>query len=465
MKTMHPTKLSSFIYKKTIQIIITSVTMLALITCIIPLGVSAKSANARTGKTARKIKPQKQIMKSVADIDVDTIIATNHNFGNFRKGFVGDNAVTAASNSPFYKLDVIAKQGSQGISSIFSGSTVNSDGTVLFAGRNAQGESIFAGDSINPPQPILQPVPTGSVFAGAVQLTDSNKSINWLSAISTQSLVVRDTLNPSGATLVATNGPKALDRFDQVNPFSSVNKLGQPVFNGVRNNLVTLASGYRFGYTFLKSYASGLGGTLRPMVADNGLIVVREIETGQVQRIVLFNYGLPGVAKIIADGTHFNDVGTSPGISDGGNILVFQGDMKPFGSANYNNIHKTNSGRGIFASIDLGGGERKMVRIAGTQSEDLSQAGVGNQNGICEESEICISDELGYARGVLRVQGIRSNSTASILLQESESRIRNQARQVSKAIALSRHLSVRRAMQAPPLFSLTKPDFGQFAPT
>jgi hypothetical protein len=79
------------------------------------------------------------------DPDLDTIIATNHNVGNFKKGFTGPNAVSAVSNSPFYKLDLIATQGTQGITNISAGSTINSTGLVAFAGRTAAGYAFYVG--------------------------------------------------------------------------------------------------------------------------------------------------------------------------------------------------------------------------------------------------------------------------------------------------------------------------------
>lgn len=396
MKTTHATDCRKSFRRKFRNTAVGGTTIFALVTCaaLAPSWAIVEGIGTRNKKSS-SIKSKKESTKLVADQEINTTLAIKRNVGNFKKGFAGESSVSAVSNSPFYKLDVIAKQGSQGISSIFLGSTLNGNGSVLFAGRNVDGSSVFIGDSINAPQPIVVPVFSGAFYGGTVQLNDNDRSISWLSANSTQSLIVRDGLNQSVAPLVATNGAKAQDRFDQVDAAGSVNKFGWPVFSGVRNNLLTLASGYRFGYTFLKQYSSGLGGTLRPMVSDNGVVVVREIDTGQVQRIVLFNYGLTGVSTIIADGTRFNNVGTSPGVSDDGKIVVFQGDLKAdSGSTSYNSFYGTTSGPGIFASIDLGTGARKLVRLAGIQSEDQSQPGI--RNGICEASEICIADELGY---------------------------------------------------------------------
>ncbi|MFN0138531.1 MAG: PKD domain-containing protein [Pyrinomonadaceae bacterium] len=397
MKIKQRTKVR-FQYKEVVQKFVAMVMILAftLTICVVP-STGAKTRTSKKPNTLanRSVKPSQQPEKGLNDPNLDTITVTNHNVGNFNKGFAGDGAVSAISSNPFYKLDVIAKTGVAGFTSVLSGSTVSGNGSVLFAGSTAQGATVFVGDSVNPARPIANPT-TGAVYGGAVQLTDNNKSISWFSVPGAQSLIVRDSLVPSVAPLVATNLASAADRFDQVNAFASVNRFAQPVFSGVRNNAVTMVSGYRFGYTFLKTYAAGNGGTLRPMVSDNGVVVVREIEAGQVQRLVLFNYGLVGITQTIADENRFNSIGTSPGISDEGSVVVFQGDLKPDGgSTTYNSHYQTTSGPGIFASIDVGGGDRQLKRLAGIQSEDLSSTTVDG-DGICEVNEVCIKDELGY---------------------------------------------------------------------
>ncbi len=233
-------------------------------------------------------------------------------------------------------------------------------------------------------------------FDGATQLTENAKAIALTRSISSPSVAVltlRDTNPPNSSILIATDGVGIPDNFDLVNSFASVNRFDRPVFSAIRQNQLRLVNGYRFGYSILKTYPAGLGGTLRPMIADNGATVVREIEAGNVQRILLFN--ILNIPQTIADEIRFNSLGASPGISDDGSIVVFQGDLKSDGSPNYNDFYQTTSGPGIFASIDLGDGTRKLVRIAGRQSEDLSSTTV-DRDGVCERNEVCIKDELGY---------------------------------------------------------------------
>ncbi len=355
----------------------------------------------RSGASVEKIsKPISTDEKVLSDLNRDTIMTRRLDTREFRKGFIGD-AVSASSNNPFYKLDVIARQGTQGFTNIYIGSTVASDGAILFSARNTQGESIFIGDSHGTPAPIFIPSPTGTIYTGILQLAENQWAISWKSVISTQSMFVTDLYNTSTpGVLVATNGEGALDRFDQVSTYATVNRFTQPVFTGVRNNLVSLVSGYRFGYTFLKTYPSGQGGILRPMLSDTGLIIIRETLAGGVNRLVLYNYGLLGAFTVIADNSHFESLGASPGISDDGSIVVFQGILKPNGGdPNYNDFYQTTSGPGIFASIDFGGGNRKLLRLAGIQSEDTSFNPQQNNNdgdGVCEQGELCIKDELGY---------------------------------------------------------------------
>ena len=360
----------------------------------LPAGAKIKKKNFSPPQKLNKKQPQKT-EKGFPDADVDTTTVTNHNTDNFKKGLIGDNAVTAASSNPFYKLDVIAKQGTQGLTNIFNGSTLNSSGLVSFAGQTSAGYAHYVGDRENSPRAINPPT-TSLVFDGQMQINENGKVAAITSSLggnTVRVLALRDTNPPNTSVLIATTGVGIPDYFDSINSNPTVNRFDNPVFSGIKNNQLRLAYGYRNAYTFLKTYAAGTGGTLRPMIADNGAVAAREVETGGVQRLILFNYG-PNNFLTIADESRFNSIGTSPGISDDGGIVVFQGDLKPDGSASYNDFYQTTSGPGIFASIDLGDGTRKMLRISGIQSEDVS--GSGNKDGICDKNEVCVQNELGY---------------------------------------------------------------------
>jgi hypothetical protein len=315
----------------------------ASIICVVPTTAKVGKINKRRTAT-RPVEPSSQAGNDLNGQNLDTIVATNKNVGNFKKGFFGDNAVSTFSNSPFYKLDVIAKTGTQGLTSITTGSTVNSSGLVSFAGGTAAGFTVFIGNTENASRIVFSP--TSNPVGGTVQLTENSRIAAWTTTPSSpfvQVLALRDALQPSNSPVVATTQFGLQDNFDTLSNYLTVNRFDQPVFSAVRQNQLSLVSGFRLGYTFLKNYPAVISQTLRPMIADNGVIVIRETETGNVQRIKLYNYGLPTGSQTIADESRFNSLGASPGISDDGDIVIFQGDLKPDGSANYNDFYQTTS--------------------------------------------------------------------------------------------------------------------------
>lgn len=139
-----------------------------------------------------------------------------------------------------------------------------------------------------------------------------------------------------------------------------------------------------------------------PILGDNGNVVLKEnVDTP----IRLFNYNLTTVTDIaVINSTNFSYLG-EPGISDNGEVIVFEGSLNvdpgpnpP--TPNYNQAHQTTAGPGIFASIPIVGGNRRIIRIANRQVENLNPPPMttGNNNdGICDlpEQSICIDGELG----------------------------------------------------------------------
>lgn len=109
METRKNTKLDHYqdIIQKTIAMAI--ILAFALAICVVPATAKVRKPNKRSNAANRSVKSSPQTKKDLTDPNLDTLTVTNQNVGNFKKGFIGDNAVSAVSNSPFYKLDVIAK--------------------------------------------------------------------------------------------------------------------------------------------------------------------------------------------------------------------------------------------------------------------------------------------------------------------------------------------------------------------
>lgn len=84
----------------------------------------------------------------------------------------------------------------------------------------------------------------------------------------------------------------------------------------------------------------------------------------------------------------FTALGERPGISDDGQVMVFYGNL----GANTLNLTQ---GPGIFASIDVGGGVRRIIRVVNRQIENIPAAG-GNDDGVCDSGETCQNGELEF---------------------------------------------------------------------
>src|SRR5262249_48302023 len=84
------------------------------------------------------------------------------------------------------------------------------------------------------------------------------------------------------------------------------------------------------------------------------------------------------VSRTIASSENFNALGSAPGISDDGNIVVFYGDLSTDGAATINSgqlgMPTLYGGPGIFASIATISGQR-LVRISGSDQNSLLDRG------------------------------------------------------------------------------------------
>jgi hypothetical protein len=133
---------------------------------------------------------------------------------------------------------------------------------------------------------------------------------------------------------------------------------------------------------------------LRPQIADNGTVVVREGNTTTSPIVLLDNNLDSATAVTIASTASFNSLGESPGISRDGVVVAFAGDMNTTGASQW----KTNPGPGIFAAIIQKGALYKIVRVAGFTT---ASGGVGTKlieaPGVpwCDPKQTCVpSGEL-----------------------------------------------------------------------
>jgi hypothetical protein len=115
-------------------------------------------------------------------------------------------------------------------------------------------------------------------------------------------------------------------------------------------------------------------GGLRPMIANNGAVVVRAGGTN-TDPIMQFQIGQPDVT--IADPAYFNTIGANPGIDASGTVVTFYGDLNSAGAGYLTGVNNTipglnftplTPGPGIFASIAFGN-QRGVVRLAGVSGD------------------------------------------------------------------------------------------------
>ena len=159
--------------------------------------------------------------------------------------------------------------------------------------------------------------------------------------------------------------------FSAVYLYPSLNNNGQVAMaakgtfpSGGLNYLVTPASPPH-NYNRFQTAGVTQGSATRPVIADDGSVVAR-ITDGSSDEIRLFNNDLTSSQLIAGPSNGFTSVGQSPGVSDNGEILAFNGNLTdPDIAASIN----TNIGQGVFVSIDEGNGSRKLLRIAATLGE------------------------------------------------------------------------------------------------
>jgi hypothetical protein len=294
------------------------------------------------------------------------------------RGFAQSSVATISGR--FYKFDVLAAPGTASITNVNAGPSINDSGLVAFTGNTAAGSIVFTADGRNPVR-VIRGAVSGTTWGGFVQINNSNFLIgqSFISSVGGNTITRFDT-NPSTptSTIIAGANLVGFNDFTSIYPPVSINNNSQAAFNalnGTNNNLVT---GIRT--TFNQVTLPNAANTLRPMVADNGRVILRAggNSTDPI-RLYEYNLSLPVDIATVSPNT-FASLGQSPGISDDGAVIVFYGDLTTAGAT----ALQTTPGPGIFASIDIGGGTRRTIRIAGRQIENMNPTmlPVGNLDGV-----------------------------------------------------------------------------------
>lgn len=309
-----------------------------------------------------------------------------------------------SSNNTLQKslYEVIAQTGEEivplGNLTGFGGSpSINDLGFVAFVGRANNNTDLLVENnsgeitnlSVSFPNPISQ----------GVQINNQNQVVarDRLGGVST--VRVWDFKNVGFAKSIGSGAfPANSHDFENILPFPSLNNDNQAVFVATPKGqfpniaLETLDGINLFGKrTYNETLLST--GIARPMIADNGNIVVRNPSSA----ILLYDYEFNAATIIANQFDGFDYVGLSPGISDDGKIITFYGELNETGAENLG----LTPGNGIFASIETGSQTRKITRIAGIAGNGYLDPGEtfedANNNG-----KVDLGEDLGVITGFSR---------------------------------------------------------------
>jgi uncharacterized repeat protein (TIGR01451 family) len=302
--------------------------------------------------------------------------------------------ISWAQSSPiisgkFFRWDVIAVDGTPGLTSVFPAPSINENGAVSYVGRNTgAGGGIYVSRHSGVSPVLINPSLAANpnrIVIGPSQITNSNQVLTKENDTSTspqQQFLRRSDGNTTNSSVIVTaaNGAAGFNDWDDIWNGITLNNNNQAAWNarkGVDNKLVT-----GFTPTFSQLTLANASNTLRPMVGDNGRVVVRAGGLA-TDPILLYQYNLTSPTSIASTVAGFTALGQSPGISDDGEVVAFYG------------VETGVTTPGIFVSLDVGGGTRQFFRIAGGRQIERPFSG-GNNDGVCDSGETCDPGELGF---------------------------------------------------------------------
>ena len=299
-----------------------------------------------------------------------------------------------------YRYDVIAT--SSGSVGLTNPPSINNNGEVSFAGGlTGGGGALFTDNLPNVPRDVMSNFSSNpfSSLSPHTQINDSRQIVSmWTITNTTPNqnwLRIVDGAAPLGNTFTTAAAANGFGGFNDFNEIYSdglgINNNGRPVFH-TRNDTTTtvLTSGTRPQFATLP-FPQFLGPIFRPIISDNNSVVVRNGSTGNDPIVTYAVTNLfEGPFTIAANSNGFSQIGKAPSISKNDEAIAFYAELNPAGAVTLG----TNPGPGIFVSVKLANGQRKIVRIAGRLVEDNSAPG-GNNDDVCDPGETCVQGELG----------------------------------------------------------------------
>jgi hypothetical protein len=267
--------------------------------------------------------------------------------------------------SAFYDFDVIAQTGEHlGLDG--DAPSINNAGKVAFVGNTGLGNDIFVGDGTSL-DGITGLVDEDRYFNPIVQINDNDQIANLDSHRTIESNVARARIwnaNLPGSSQVIALSSSGSDpdpvEFDDIERANSISNDGYLLFSNDRQsgdtNFTDLHLSNQFVegediITRLESVPQDFPILSSPLAADGGrvLLVTGNELAGTVIDLFEAQGGPTSIAATAAGS--WSQLGTRPGISDDGTVVVWFGDR--------------GNGPGIFASVGEPRGVRRTIVIAG----------------------------------------------------------------------------------------------------
>ncbi len=302
-------------------------------------------------------------------------------------------AITADA-SVFYRLDVVAASGTNNWTGFGLGPSVNNKGKVAFVTKSVQGDSVAVWNPLGGLSDIASGMRSSTrSFGDSAKINNNDEVVTWdrttgvspigevrvfRSATSNDSTVMVRSL-PGFCTQCydtlyqypTINNSKILEDDSQTGNHDGKCDPGEICVSQVAYGAYRVNTAGRWLGTVVKNPQAGSDfGTFnefalntsvaRPMMADNGSIVVRG--NLPANPILLFNYNLGAPTQIAGSADGFTTLGAAPSIAPDGKVVAFAGNR--------------GNGDGIFLSIEYTPGKRRLVRIAG-ENLNLQKAELG----------------------------------------------------------------------------------------
>ena len=311
------------------------------------------------------------------------------------------SAAAQAIPGKFYEYYTVARTGST-YTNLGAGPSISEDRRVAFQATASNGTGLWLGTGATAATNFNAGLtnPSSDFYAPSVQVNRSGfvVSEDRITSTTPATTSIRlfnsafaDTFNYSGR-----GGPGRT--YDAVFANPAVNINGDVVFTAFHPTpqkfLVYVPNG---GSAVEVPISSG---NPKPMIADNGKVVIQVGGTGSQsnQQIRVYPSGL-GAPVIVADTSgNWLSLDNDPGISRDGRMIAFQGNINTVGATAIG----TTAGPGIFVAIDENSNNtfNRILRLTGGQVENVQAdlaANKGNKDGVCDPGEICVTAaELGY---------------------------------------------------------------------